>query len=59
VSKKDLDDPPSSFITKQFCDERFLRVQEKIDNLKKTVYIAAAVTAFWITILNLILVLAK
>ncbi len=59
MSKKDLDDPPSPFITKQFCDERFLRVQEKIDNLKKTVYVAAAVSAFWITVVNLIIALAK
>jgi len=53
------DDSPSDFVSKQFCDERFLRIQEKIDNLKKTVYIAAAVTAFWVTVVNLVLALMK
>jgi len=52
-------DPPSDFVSKQFCDERFLRIQEKIENLKKTVYIAAAVTAFWITIINLVIAFLK
>lgn len=42
-------------VTERLCTARHQTIDEKINSIKKQVYIAAAVNALWITILELLL----